>query len=104
MGGWRERYRAEHQLRLAYALMALLLAGYLASLIARGPGRPSELLDGWLADAFETIAAALCIVRGFTRRPGRAVARTLGFGLFMWAFGDIATTVESLGGVTPSTP
>jgi diguanylate cyclase (GGDEF)-like protein len=99
-----QRYRAERGLWVAYALMALLLVGYLASLIVRGPGRSSELLDGWSVDGFEMLAAALCIVRGFTRRPGRAVALTLGFGLFMWASGDIALTVESLGGVTPSTP
>jgi diguanylate cyclase (GGDEF)-like protein len=98
------RYRAERALWAAYALMALLLLGYLASLIVRGPGRPSELLDGWAVNGFEIVAAALCIARGFTRRPGRAVALTLGFGLFMWAFGDIALMVESLGGVTPSTP
>jgi diguanylate cyclase len=100
----RQCYGAERALRAAYALMALLLVGYLASLIVRGPGRSSELLDGWWVDGFEMIAAALCIVRGFTRRPGRAVALTLGFGLFTWASGDIALTVESLGGVTPSTP
>jgi hypothetical protein len=104
MGRWREHCRAERALWAAYALMALLLVGYLASLIVRGPSRSSELLDGWSVDGFEMIAAALCIVRGFTRRPGRAVALTLGFGLFMWASGDIAMTVESLGGATPSTP
>jgi len=82
-----QRYRAERGLWVAYALMALLLVGYLASLIVRGPGRSSELLDGWSVDGFEMLAAALCIVRGFTRRPGRAVALTLGFGLFMWASG-----------------
>src|ERR1700677_1293951 len=104
MGRWRERYRAERALWAVYALMALLLAGYLASLIVRGPGRSSELLDGWSVDGFEMIAAALCIARGFTRQSGRAGALTLGLGLFIWAFGDIALTVESLGGVTPSTP
>jgi diguanylate cyclase len=98
------RYRAERVLWAAYALMALLLLGYLVSLTVRGPGRPSELLDGWSVNGFEIVAAALCIARGFTRRPGRAVALTLGFGLFLWAFGDIALTVESLGGVAPSTP
>ncbi len=98
------RYGAERAPWAAYALMALLLAGYLASLIVRAPGRSSELLDGWSVNGFEIAVATLCIVRGFTRRSGRAVALTLGFGLFMWAFGDITLTVESLGGVTPSTP
>jgi hypothetical protein len=42
----RQCYGAERALRAAYALMALLLVGYLASLIVRGPGRSSELLDG----------------------------------------------------------
>jgi diguanylate cyclase (GGDEF)-like protein len=99
-----QRYRAEHALWAAYALMALLLVSYLASLIVRGPGRSSVPLDGWSVDGFEMVVAALCIARGFTRRSGRPVALTLGLGLFMWASGDIALTVESLGGVTPSTP
>src|SRR5580692_10393642 len=98
-GGPANRYRAwwsgqhERALWVAYALMALLLVGYLASLIVRGPGGSSDLLDGWSVDGFEMVAAALCIARGFTRRSGRAVALTLGLGLFMWAFGDIALTV-----------
>jgi diguanylate cyclase len=108
--GPEHRYRAwwlwqrERALWAAYALMALLLVGYLASVVVRGPDRSSEWLDGWSVDAFELVAATLCITRGFTRRSGRAVALTLGLGLFMWAFGDIALTVESLGGATPSTP
>jgi diguanylate cyclase (GGDEF)-like protein len=96
--------RARTVLWAAYALMGVLLLGYLASLIVRGPDWSSQLLDGWLVAGFEMAAAALCITRGLTRRPGRAVALTLGFGLIMWSLGDIALTVESLGGVTPPTP
>src|SRR5216684_6765962 len=96
--------RTKTVLWAAYALMGVLLVGYLASLIVRGPDRSSQLLDGWLVAGFEMAAAALCITRGLTRRPGRAVALTLGSGLIMWSLGDIALTVESLGGVTPPTP
>jgi diguanylate cyclase (GGDEF)-like protein len=96
--------RARTVLWAGYALMGVLLLGYLAFLIVRGPGRSSQLLDGWLVPGFEMAAAALCIARGLTRRPGRAVALTLGFGLVMWSLGDIALTVESQGGGTPATP
>lgn len=96
--------RARTVLWAVYALMGVLLLGYLASLIARGPGRSSQLLDGWMVAGFEMAAAALCIPRGLTRRPGRAVALTLGFGLVMWSLGDFALTVESQGGGTPATP
>ena len=96
--------RSKAVLWAAYALMGVLLVGYLASLIVRGSDHPSRLVDGWLVDGFEMTAAALCIARGLTRRSGRAVALTLGFGLVMWSLGDIALTVESQGGVTPPTP
>jgi diguanylate cyclase (GGDEF)-like protein len=96
--------RARTVLWAAYALMGVLLLGFLASLIVRGPDQSSRLLDGWLVAGFEMAAAALCIARGLTRRPGRAVALTLGFGLVMWSLGDFALTVESRGGVTPAAP
>jgi diguanylate cyclase (GGDEF)-like protein len=99
-----QRDRATTVLWAAYALMGALLVGYLASLIVRGPDRTSQLLDGWVVAGFEMAAAVLCIARGLTRRPGRAVALTLGFGLVMWSLGDFALTVESQGGGTPPTP
>jgi diguanylate cyclase (GGDEF)-like protein len=96
--------RGRTALRAAYALMGVLLAAYLASLIVRAPGESSQLLDGWLVAAFELVVSAMCIARGFGRRTGRAVAVTLGFGLLMWSLGDLALTVESSGSGSPPTP
>ena len=96
--------RARTMLWAAYAVMGVLLAGYLASLIVRGPDRSSPLVGGWVVAGFEMTAAALCLARGLTRRRGRGVALTLGFGLVMWSLGDFALTVESQGGGTPPTP
>jgi diguanylate cyclase (GGDEF)-like protein len=96
--------RPKNLLWAAYALMGALLVGYLVSLIVRGPDQSSTLVDGWLVDSFEMVTAALCIVRGLTHRPGRAVALTLGFGLVMWSLGDFTLMAESQGGLTPPTP
>ncbi len=87
-----------------YGLMGVLLVGYLASMIARGGNLSSQLLDGWSVSAFEVVLSVLCIARGLTRRPGRAMALTLGAGLLMWSLGDIVLTIESQGGGTPPTP
>jgi hypothetical protein len=87
-----------------YALMGVLLAGYLAFLAVRGPSGDSLLVSGWGAASFELAAGALCLARGVTQRPGRAVALTLGFAITSWALGDFALTAESLGGANPSTP
>jgi diguanylate cyclase len=95
--------RAKIVLWAAYALMGVLLAGYLGSLIIRGSDQ-WPLFSDWSVAGFEVVASALCLVRGFTRRPGRAVPLTLGFGLLMWSLGDVVLTVESRGGLTPPTP
>jgi EAL domain-containing protein (putative c-di-GMP-specific phosphodiesterase class I)/methyl-accepting chemotaxis protein len=84
--------------------MCVLLAGYLAFLLIRGPDGDSLLVSGWGAAVFELAAGALCLVRGLARRPGRAVALTLGAAIVSWALGDVALTAESLGGATPPTP
>jgi diguanylate cyclase (GGDEF)-like protein len=84
--------------------MGVLLVSYLLFLTIRGPGGDSVLISGWGAAGFELVAGALCLARGVARRPGRAVALTLGFAIASWAVGDIVLTVESQGGVTPPTP
>ena len=87
-----------------YASMGILLAGYLVFLVARGPHQNSPLVTGWGAAGFELLAGALCLARGVIRRPGRAVALTLGLAITSWAVGDLVLTAESVGGVTPPAP
>jgi diguanylate cyclase (GGDEF)-like protein len=86
-----------------YGLMGVLLAGYLSSLIVQGD-HPWAMFNDWAAAGFEVVGGVLCVVRGFGRRPGRAVALTLGFGLLMWAIGDFVLTAASQGGAEPATP
>ena len=87
-----------------YAVMSVLLAGYLVFLVIRGPNGDSLLVSGWGAATFELAAGALCLARAVTHRAGRAVALTLGFAIISWALGDFALTAESLGGANPPTP
>jgi EAL domain-containing protein (putative c-di-GMP-specific phosphodiesterase class I)/methyl-accepting chemotaxis protein len=87
-----------------YAIMGVLLAGYLLYLLVRGPNGSSLMVTGWGAASFELAAGALCLARGVTQRRGRAVALTLGFAICAWALGDFALTAESLGGASPPTP
>jgi diguanylate cyclase (GGDEF)-like protein len=87
-----------------YALMGVLLLGYLAFLIVRGASGDSLLVSGWGAAGFELLAGALCLARGVSRRRGRAVALALGLAITSWALGDIVLTAESQGGATPPTP
>ncbi len=87
-----------------YAGMGVLVVAYLILLIARSSAASSTALDGWGVDAFEVVASLLCIGRGFSPRRGRAAAVLLGSAMLMWALGDVALTIESLGGRTPSTP
>src|SRR6185437_1347984 len=58
----------------------------------------------WGSTGFEIVGSLLCIARGLTRRSGRAIALTLGFGLLMWSLGDLALTIESQHGAEPPTP
>ena len=63
-----------------------------------------QALSGWGVDVFELAVAALCGARAFVGRPRRAMPLFLGGGLLCWCAGDVALTIESLGGHTPAVP
>jgi PAS domain S-box-containing protein len=88
----------------SFALLGLLLVGYLLFLILRTSWAFSPLLDGWLVVAFEAVASGLCVASLLRRRIHRRVAVLLGIACFAWTIGDLAVTVESLGGATPPMP
>ena len=88
----------------AYWVAAALLVAYLISLIVRPDGSQWTWLDGWAVVIWEFIVCGMAIARGITHRHGRLVAFALGFSILSWAVGDLALTIESLGGVTPPTP
>lgn len=91
-------------LRACYGVLALVLAGYLVALLLRPTGSSWTWLDGWVVCAVELVASGLCIARAFVRRPRQPAALFLGVSLLAWTVGDIALTVESLGGATPPSP
>ncbi len=91
-------------LRATYALLALLLAGYLVSLLLRSDDQSWTWLDGWMVCGIELIASGLCIAKGVVDRHGRLPALFLGFSLLSWSVGDVVLTIESLGGATPPSP
>jgi diguanylate cyclase (GGDEF)-like protein len=85
-------------------VLSVVLIAYLALLLLRPAGQSSTLLDGWGVDAFELFASGLCIAAGLRRHAGRTVPLFLGAALACWALGDVALTIESLGGATPAMP
>jgi diguanylate cyclase len=85
-------------------VLALGLVAYLVSLIVRPAGAYSTVLDGWTVDGFEAILCALAFARAIRAGSRRAVSLALGAAMLAWTLGDVALTIESLGGATPSTP
>jgi diguanylate cyclase (GGDEF)-like protein len=88
----------------AYAVLGLLLAGYLASLLLRRGGEYWTWLDGWLVCGIELLASSLCITRGLARGRRSGAALILGFSLLSWTIGDVVLTIQSIGGATPPSP
>jgi diguanylate cyclase len=89
---------------IVYGFLGVVLLAYLGLLIARPAAASSTLIDGWGVVAFNLVASGLCIARGLTRRDGRVVALALGASVLLWTLGDLALTIESLGGSEPPTP
>lgn len=89
---------------IGFAVLSILLVGYMISLLVRPSGEQWTWIDGWGICAVEFIASGMCIVRGLNRSPGRSGPLVLGLSLLSWTIGDTVLTFESLGGRTPSTP
>ena len=85
----------------AYALLTVLVIGYV---VVDALGVDWSWLDDWGVDGFEILAGILCVLKAADLKRGRAVPVLLGIGLLCWAVGDIALTIESLGGATPPSP
>src|SRR4029077_15866562 len=87
-----------------YAVLGLLLAGYLISLIVRSPDQSSTWLDGWAVCGFEVILCALAF--GYALRPNvrRGLPLALGGAILMWTLGDIALTIETPHGADAPVP
>ncbi len=98
------------RLRWTFAAAAGLLIAFLASLVLRRAGSYYVPVDGWGVDLFEVSMGALCMSRYFEAswQSSRSVTRVfplvLGAGGILWGLGDVISTLESLGGVTPPVP
>ena len=88
----------------AFAVLALLLAGYLAFLVVRTSDRFSPWLDGWLVVCFELVATALCAGAALAGRRRRRVAFTMAAACLAWTVGDLVITLQSVGGGSPPSP
>jgi diguanylate cyclase (GGDEF)-like protein len=82
----------------------MLLAAYIVSMLFRRAGVTVTWIDGWGVDGFEFVVASLCLAKAFVGQTRRSVPIALGCALFSWCAGDIAVTIESLGGQTAPAP
>ena len=103
-------HRVPTRIRWCLGVGAALVLAYIVSLIVRTAGSNSTAVDGWGVVLLEFTMGILCITRYFegSWRTSDPVARllplTIGLACISWALGDLALTVESLGGATPSVP
>ena len=102
--------RVPGAMRWTFLAGGAILAAFLGSLILRQTGSYSTPLDGWGVDAFEITMGGLCLLRYFepSWKSSPAAARRfpliLGAACLAWALGDVAVTIESLGGATVAVP
>ena len=75
--------------RALQVLVVLCLVAYILSLLVRGPGHPSVLLDGWLAHVVLFGSAGLCLLRGLLVPAQRAAWLSLGVALSAWSSGNV---------------
>ena len=88
-----------------YAVLGAVLLGYFVWLLVNRDSGFSVPIDGWLVDGIDVSGGLLCLVRAFSRRgQERVMILVLAASLFAWGFGDIAITLQSLGGATPPDP
>jgi diguanylate cyclase (GGDEF)-like protein len=88
-----------------YGVLGAVLLGYLVWLVVRRNDGFSVPVDGWLMDGVDIAGGLLCLLRAFSRRgQERTMVIVLASSLFAWGFGDIALTVQSLGGAAPPDP
>jgi diguanylate cyclase len=102
--GGEQRPLVQARIATTYIVLGLVLFAYLVSLIVRPAGSYSTLVDGWMVDGFELILCLLAFARAIRADARRALPLALGGAMLAWTLGDVALTVESLGGATPSTP
>ncbi|MGH9291407.1 MAG: putative bifunctional diguanylate cyclase/phosphodiesterase [Acidimicrobiales bacterium] len=87
-----------------YVILGSLLLAYIVEMGLRSPLAAGTAVSGWGVDAFELVVALICLWRLVAYRSKRGFVLMLGCGLLCWCAGDVALTIESLGGRTPPAP
>jgi len=95
---------AASRIWILYAFLAALLGAYVVWLVVVRSASSAFSVNFWGVDAFELVVAASCIARAFVHKSRRGVPLFLGCALLSWCAGDIAVTIQSLGGRTPPSP
>ncbi len=93
------------RLKVAFAVMAILLTAYLISAVLRQDVNSWPAVDGWGVAAFELIGSGLCMARAFVG-PERALAARLvplllGSAALAWSLGDLVIAAHSGGSSVP---
>jgi len=100
----------DSRLRWVLAGCFALTIAYLVSLVVRHAGSYITPLDGWGVDALELGVGAISLRRYFdpewraNQTAARAFPFLVGVASISWALGDIALTIQSLGGATVPVP
>ena len=93
--------QAGPRIRTLYALMAIVLIGYVVSVIVRPNGESWPAVDSWGVAGFELLGSVLCMARSLVRSDRRPAARfvplVLGAGLFAWSLGDFVVAITGSG-------
>jgi signal transduction histidine kinase/CheY-like chemotaxis protein/HPt (histidine-containing phosphotransfer) domain-containing protein len=98
------------RVRWVFFLATALVVAFVISLLARANGSYVTPVDGWGVDLFELSMGTLCVLRYFDKRWGATESAVsvfplvLGVACMAWAFGDVAVTIESLGGASVPVP
>ena len=87
----------------AYGALGLLLLAYLVMLVHQ-PARAHSTLISGVMDAFELACGFLCMAAGRRRPTARAAVPVILGAILMWTLGDIALTIESIGGAAAPVP
>ncbi len=102
--------RSERWLKWTFAVSAAVVVAFVVSVIVRPIGSYFTPVDGWGVDLFEFSMGGLCIWRyiSLSRDPSSSSAPlfplVLGAACCSWSLGDVAITIQSLGGATPPVP
>jgi methyl-accepting chemotaxis protein len=95
--------RGDRGLPPIYWPIAAILFVYAVSLIVRANGSYWQWLDGWGVSGFELAVSGLVLVPALLKRSDRAVGVALGVAMSFWALGDVAMTIQTLGGASAPT-